>query len=117
MGKKSARMRRSRRTRLKLRELGMYRLCVHRTPRHMYAQVITPSGGEVVVSASTLDPEVKSEVAKSGNQAAAEVVGRKIAERAKGSGIKRVGFDRSGFHYHGRVKALGDAARKAGLEF
>ncbi len=118
MEKKAARLRRARRARAKISELGVYRLTVHRTPRHIYAQVIAPNGAEVVASASTMD---KSKVADkggpSGNAAAAAVVGRFVAERAKAKGIDRVAFDRSGFRYHGRVKALADAAREAGLEF
>ncbi len=116
--KKTARMRRARKTRAKIRELGKYRLCVHRTPRHIYAQIISPSGSEVVASASTLDAEVKAQLrGSSGNVAAAMVVGKAIAERAKAKGLTRVAFDRSGFKYHGRVKALAEAAREHGLEF
>jgi large subunit ribosomal protein L18 len=115
MKKKIARLRRSRRTRAKLRELGIYRLCVHKTPRNIYAQVIAPAGDRVVVSASTLDSEIKSQVSSGGNVVAAGIVGKKIAERAIAVGITRVGFDRSGFRYHGRVKALAEAARENGL--
>lgn len=116
--KKQVRLRRARRARAKIRELGTPRLCVFRTPRHIYAQVITASNGgdSVVASASTLDPSLR--VAEtSGNVDAAGSVGRLIAERAKQVGVTRVAFDRSGFKYHGRVKALADAARAAGLEF
>lgn len=116
MKKKAARLRRSRRTREKLRELGVYRLCVHRTPRNIYAQVITPSGDRVLASASTLDPEVKSKISTGGNVGAAEAVGKKLAERAVAVGITRVGFDRSGFRYHGRIKALAEAVRENGLQ-
>lgn len=116
MKKKAARLRRSRRTREKLRELGVYRLCVHRTPRNIYAQVITPSGDRVLASASTLDTEVKSQISTGGNVGAAEVVGKKLAERAVAVGITRVGFDRSGFRYHGRIKALAEAVRENGLQ-
>ncbi len=116
--KKTARLRRAKRARAKIRELGRYRLCVHRTPRHIYAQVISPSGSEVVASASTLDPDVKSGIeGATGNIAAAAQVGRMIAERAKAAGLSQVAFDRSGFRYHGRIKALADAARENGLEF
>lgn len=118
MDKKQTRLRRGRRTRAKIRELGAHRLTVHRTPRHIYAQVIAPSGGEVVASASTLDAEVKGALEGStGNAAAAAVVGRKIAERARAAGLTRIAFDRAGYKYHGRVKALADAAREHGLEF
>lgn len=116
MQKKAARLRRSRRTRAKLRELGIHRLCVHRSSRNIYAQVIAPAGDQVVVSASTLDPEVKSQISTGGNVVAAGVVGGKVAERAIAIGIARVGFDRSGFRYHGRVKALAEAVRKGGLK-
>ena len=115
MDKKSARYRRASRTRGKIRELGVHRLCVFRTPRHIYAQVIAPDGGRTLVAASTLDPEVKKEVSNGGNVDAAKVVGRVVAERARGAGVESVAFDRSGFRFHGRIKALADAAREAGL--
>ena len=95
----------------------MPRLCVNRTPRHIYAQVISPDGGTTVASASTVEEVVCREVAYGGNCTAAVVVGRIIAERAVQAGIERVAFDRSGFKYHGRVKALAEAAREAGLIF
>jgi large subunit ribosomal protein L18 len=114
--KKQARMRRARSSRMKMRELGAIRLTVHRTPRHMYAQVIAAEGARVLVSASTLDTTLRT-VGKTGNKEAAARVGALIAERAKAAGITRVAFDRSGFKYHGRVKALADAARDGGLEF
>ena len=118
MDKKASRLRRARRARAKIRELGEHRLTIHRTPRHIYAQVIAPNGGEVIVSASTVDKSVASDIdGSAGNVAAAAVVGKKVAERAKEKGIERVAFDRSGFRYHGRVKALADAAREAGLQF
>ncbi|MCB2262910.1 MAG: 50S ribosomal protein L18 [Candidatus Thiosymbion ectosymbiont of Robbea hypermnestra] len=118
MDKKQARMRRAARARAKIRELGAYRLCVFRTPRHIYAQVIEPDGSRVVASASTLDKEYRrSGEGHAGNAAAAAVVGRTIAERAKSAGIEKVAFDRSGFRYHGRVKALAEAAREHGLQF
>lgn len=117
MDKKDARHRRAMRPRIKIRQLGMHRLCVHRTPRHIYAQVIAPDGGRTVASASTLDPEIRKEVPVGGNVAAAKVVGRVVAERAKSAGVDTVAFDRSGFRFHGRVKALADAAREAGLKF
>jgi len=113
--KKQARMRRARSSRMKMRELGATRLTVYRTPRHIYAQVIAPEGARVLVAASTLDAALRK--GKTGNKDAAAEVGKLIAERAKAAGITRVAFDRSGFKYHGRVKALADAAREGGLEF
>lgn len=98
-----------------IRELGVNRLSIHRTPRHMYAQVVTAQGDQVLVSASTLDKNLSLE--QTGNSDAASAVGKLIAERAKAAGIDKVAFDRGGFKYHGRVKALADAAREGGLEF
>ncbi len=116
--KKQSRLRRARRTRAKIRELASHRLTVHRTPRHIYAQVIAPDGVSVLASASTLDAGVKSALSGySGNISAAAVVGRMIAERAKAAGLSKVSFDRAGYRYHGRIKALADAAREHGLEF
>ena len=118
MDKKASRIRRARRARAKIHELGVHRLTVHRTPRHIYAQVIAPNGAEVIVAASTLDKAVAAELqGRGGNADAAAVIGRTVAERAKAKGIDRVAFDRSGFRFHGRVKALADAAREAGLKF
>ncbi|HXH02826.1 MAG TPA: 50S ribosomal protein L18 [Candidatus Competibacteraceae bacterium] len=117
MDKKAARLRRGLRTRMKIRELGVYRLCVHRTPRHIYAQVITPDGGHVVAAASTLEANLRQGLKSTGNIEAAKAVGKAIAEKAKAAGIEQVAFDRSGFRYHGRVKALADAARENGLQF
>jgi large subunit ribosomal protein L18 len=113
--KKEARLRRARRTRAKISELGVNRLCVYRTPRHIYAQVISPAGNEVLASASTLDKSLKGSA--TGNITAATAIGALIAERAKAAGVSKVAFDRSGYNYHGRVKALADAAREGGLEF
>ncbi|MBQ0712087.1 MAG: 50S ribosomal protein L18 [Porticoccus sp.] len=113
--KKTSRLRRARRARSKIHELGANRLCVNRTPRHIYAQVISPDGGHVLASASTLDTTLRS--GQTGNVDAATNVGSLLAERAKEAGITKVAFDRSGFKYHGRVKALAEAAREAGLEF
>jgi large subunit ribosomal protein L18 len=113
--KKLSRQRRARRTRMKIREQGVTRLCINRTPRHIYAQVIAEGGAKVLASASTLDKDLKSK--GTGNVTAAAAVGKLVAERAVAAGIKQVAFDRSGFKYHGRVKALADAAREAGLEF
>ncbi len=117
MDKKKARMRRARRTRMKIREMGVPRLCVHRTSRHIYAQVIEPNGSKVVASASTLDSDVKGDVKYSGNVDAAAAVGKAIAERSQKAGVTEVAFDRSGYRYHGRVKALADSARESGLKF
>ena len=113
--KKKSRMRRALRTRSKISELGANRLCVNRTPRHIYAQVISSDGGIVLASASTLDAKLRS--GNTGNVDAAKGVGLLVAERAKKAGISAVAFDRSGYKYHGRVKALADAAREAGLKF
>lgn len=113
--KKESRLRRARRSRVKIRELGVTRLTIHRTPRHIYAQLISGDGSKVLASASTLDKALRS--GQTGNADAAKAVGSLIAERAKAAGITQVAFDRSGFKYHGRVKALADAAREGGLEF
>lgn len=113
--KKQSRQRRARRSRIRIRELGAARLCIHRTPRHMYAQIIAPEGDKVLASASTLDEALRS--GATGNTEAAANVGKLIAERAKAAGVTKVAFDRSGFKYHGRVKALADAAREGGLDF
>lgn len=113
--KKVSRLRRALRSRAKMRELGAVRLCIHRTPRHMYAQIIGAEGDKVIASASTLDKDLRS--GATGNVDAAKAVGKLIADRAKAAGVETVAFDRSGFRYHGRVKALADAAREAGLQF
>lgn len=113
--KKVSRLRRALRSRSKMRELGAVRLCIHRTPRHMYAQIIGAEGNKVLASASTLDKDLRS--GSTGNVDAAKAVGKLIADRAKAAGVETVAFDRSGFRYHGRVKALADAAREAGLQF
>jgi large subunit ribosomal protein L18 len=115
--KKATRLRRGRRARMKIRELGVYRLCIHRTPSHIYAQVITPSGSEVVAAASTLQAAVREGLRSTGNIEAAKAVGKAIATKAVAAGITQVAFDRSGFKYHGRVKALADTARENGLQF
>lgn len=117
MDKKTGRLRRALRARSKIKELEMYRLCVHRTPRHIYAQLIAPGGAKVVACASTLEAVIKGSVKGTGNAAAAAAVGKLLAERAKAAGISNVAFDRSGFKYHGRVKSLADAARENGLQF
>jgi large subunit ribosomal protein L18 len=98
-----------------MRKLGVNRLSVHRTPRHIYAQIIAPEGDKVLAAASTLDADLRK--AATGNVGAAAAVGKLVAERAKAAGIENVAFDRGGYKYHGRVKALADAARESGLEF
>lgn len=117
MDKKQSRLRRARRARTRIAKLDIHRLCVYRTPRHIYAQILAPSGAEVVTSASTLDQGLKATLKYTGNIEAASTVGKAIADKAKSKGVSKVAFDRSGFQYHGRVKALADAAREGGLEF
>ena len=112
-----SRLRRARQTRAKIAELKIVRLAVHRSNNHIYAQVIDNTSGKVLTSASTLEPEVRKELSNGGSVGAAAVVGKRIAEKAKIIGISKVGFDRSGFKYHGRVRALADAAREHGLIF
>ena len=113
--KTESRLRRARKSRIRMRTAGATRLTVHRTPRHIYAQVIAPEGDKVLASASTLDKDLRA--GATGNIEAASKVGALIAERAKAAGVTEVAFDRAGFKYHGRVKALADAAREGGLEF
>jgi len=113
--KKVSRQRRAKRVRMKIRELGANRLCINRTPRHIYAQVIAAEGDRVLATASTLEKDLRS--GSTGNTDAATAVGKLVAERPVAAGVTKVAFDRSGFKYHGRVKALADAAREAGLEF
>ncbi len=115
--KKQARLRRAKQTRIRIRKLKVIRLSVYRSNSHIYAQIFDDSNGKVLVSASTLEVEVRKDLSNGGNVKAASVVGGLIGSRAKDAGIKAVAFDRSGFKYHGRVKALADAAREAGLEF
>lgn len=117
MDKKSSRLRRAAKARARIRGLDTNRLCVFRTPRHIYAQIMSPDGAKVVTAASTIEADIRSQVKQSGNAEAATVVGRIIGEKAVKLGISEVAFDRSGFKYHGRVKALADAAREAGLKF
>ncbi len=117
MNKAEVRHRRVLRTRRKIAHQQATRLCVHRTPRHMYAQIIDASGSKVLASASTLEAEVREELKNGGNISAAALIGKRIAEKAKSAGVTKVAFDRSGFKYHGRIKALADAARENGLEF
>jgi len=113
--KRQSRLRRATRIRAKIRRAGDVRLSVHRTSQHIYAQVIDGSGEKVLAATSTLDPVVKKEIKIGSNIAAAQAVGKRIAELAKKEGIDKVVYDRSGFRFHGRVKALADAAREAGL--
>ncbi|MBT3528045.1 MAG: 50S ribosomal protein L18 [Porticoccaceae bacterium] len=113
--KKVSRQRRAKRSRMKIREQGVTRLCINRTPRHIYAQIIAAEGDKVLATASTLEKDLRE--GSTGNIDAASAVGKLVAERAVAAGVSSVAFDRSGFKYHGRVKALADAAREAGLEF
>lgn len=120
LNKKEQRLRRSRQTRLRIAKQVSVRLTVHRTNLHIYASVISDDGTKVLASASTVEADVRKELGaagKGGNTAAATIIGKRIAERAKAAGIEKVAFDRAGFAYHGRVKALADAAREAGLQF
>ena len=117
MEKKISRLRRAKRTRAHIRELNVPRLTVHRSGQHLYAQVIAGGGGKVLAAASTTQKNVREGLKGTKNKAAAAAVGRAIAERAKAAGVEAVAFDRSGFLYHGRIQALADAAREAGLKF
>lgn len=115
--KKQARIRRALLTRARIRARQIDRLCVNRTSKHIYAQIIAANNAKVLVSASTLDRDIRGQVGYGGNISAAVIVGEKLGERAKQAGITRVAFDRSGFKYHGRIKALANAVRQQGLEF
>jgi len=117
MNKKEARVRRSRKTRVRIAEQRATRLTVSRSNSHIYAQLIAPAGDKVLASASTLEADVRKDLKNGGNKSAAAVVGKRIAEKAKALGIEAVAFDRAGFRFHGRVKALADAAREGGLKF
>jgi large subunit ribosomal protein L18 len=117
MNKKEARVRRARKTRIRIALQRVTRLVVSRSNSHIYAQIVAPTGDRVLASASTLEADVRKDVKNGGNKAAAAIVGKRIADRAKALGIDAVAFDRSGFRYHGRVQALADAAREAGLKF
>jgi len=117
LDKRKNRLRRAKKSRAKIRELSINRLSIHRTPRHIYAQIIDPSGAKVLISASTIEKKAKKELKVTGNIDAAAYIGTTIAEKAKKIGIDTVAFDRSGFLYHGRIKALAEAAREAGLKF
>lgn len=115
--KKLSRVRRARQTRLKIREVGAVRLTVHRTNANIYAQITSSTGDKILAAASSLEKELRGQLKHGGNRKAAELVGSRIAAKAKEKGIERVAFDRAGYRYHGRVKALADAARAAGLKF
>jgi large subunit ribosomal protein L18 len=115
--KNIARLRRARQTRLKIREVGAVRLTVHRTNGHMYAQITSAGGDKVLASASTLEKEVRTQLKSGSNAKAAELIGQRIAQKAREKGIETVAFDRAGYKYHGRVKALAEAARAGGLKF
>lgn len=116
-GKKAARTRRARKTRVRIAQLRATRLVVNRSNLHIYAQIVAPTGDKVLASASTIEKDVRGDMTNGGNKAAAAVVGKRIAEKAKALGIDAVAFDRSGYRFHGRVKALAEAAREGGLKF
>jgi len=115
--KNDSRLRRARQTRIRIRNNGAVRLTVHRSNTHIYAQLTSPEGSKVIASASSLEKEVRSQLKHGGNLKAAELIGQRIAQKAKEKGIEKVAFDRAGYRYHGRVKALADAARAGGLKF
>ena len=117
MEKKTARLRRAKKTRAHIRRLGKPRLTVHRSGRHIYAQIIAAEGGTVVASASTVQKELRTDLKSTSNKDAAKAVGKAVGEKAVAAGISEVAFDRSGYQYHGRVAELADAAREAGLKF
>ena len=115
--KNLSRLRRARQTRLRIREVGAVRLTVHRTNAHIYAQITSASGDKVLATASSVDKDLRGQLKNGGNRKAAEAVGSRIAAKAKEKGIESVAFDRAGYRYHGRVKALAEAARAGGLKF
>ena len=117
MNKKEARVRRARKTRIRIAEQRATRLVVGRSNSHIYAQIVAPTGDKVLASASTLEADVRKDLKNGGNKSAAALVGKRIAEKAKALGIEAVAFDRAGYRFHGRVKALADAAREGGLKF
>jgi large subunit ribosomal protein L18 len=117
MNKKEARTRRARKTRIRIAEQRANRLVVSRSNSHIYAQIIAPTGDKVLASASTVEVDIRKELKNGGNKSAAAAIGKRIADKAKALGIEAVAFDRSGYKYHGRVKALADAAREGGLKF
>jgi large subunit ribosomal protein L18 len=112
-----ARLRRARQTRIRIREIGAARLTVHRSNEHIYAQITTPGGDKVLAAASSLEKDLRSQLKHGGGRKAAELVGQRIAAKAKEKGIDKVAFDRAGYRYHGRIKALAEAARSGGLKF
>jgi large subunit ribosomal protein L18 len=117
LDKNESRLRRARQTRLKIREIGAARLTVHRTNSHIYAQITSAGGEKVLAAASTAEKEVRAQLKNGGNRKAAEMIGARIAQKAKQAGVETVAFDRAGYRYHGRVKALAEAARAGGLKF
>lgn len=117
MDKKTARIRRAKKTRAKISAKKAIRLCVHKTPMHIYAQIISADGETVLASASTVEKAVQADIGTTSNISAASHIGKLIAERAKSKGVEKIAFDRSGFAYHGRIKALADSARECGLSF
>ncbi len=117
MTKNQKRLRRAGRIRRRISRLETQRLCIHRTPQHIYAQIIDATGGKVLAAASTVEKELRGKVKHGGNVEAAKLVGKRIAEKAKAAGVTQVAFDRAGYQYHGCVKALADAARENGLQF
>ena len=117
IAKNDARLRRAKQTRHKIREVGAVRLTVHRTNSHIYAQITSPSGDKVLATASSTEKEVRAQLKHGANRKAAELIGQRIAAKAKEKGIEKVAFDRAGYKYHGRVKALAEAARAGGLKF
>jgi large subunit ribosomal protein L18 len=117
MDKKTARLRRAKKTRSHIRRMGMPRLTVHRSGRHIYAQVISAEGGSVIAAASTVQKDLRTDLTSTSNKDAAKAVGKAVAERAVAAGVSDVAFDRSGYRYHGRVAELADAARESGLKF
>ena len=117
MDKKTARLRRAKKTRSHIRRLGMPRLTVHRSGRHIYAQVISAEGGSVIAAASTVQKDLRTDLTSTSNKDAAKAVGKAVGEKAVAAGITDVAFDRSGYRYHGRIAELADAARESGLKF
>jgi len=117
MNKKTTRLRRAKKIRARVAAQDVARLCVHRTPKHIYAQIISADGTTVLAACSTVQADIKKEAAFGGNKEAAKIVGKTIAEKAKAAGVEMVAFDRSGFKYHGRIQELADSARENGLKF
>ena len=117
MDKKTARLRRAKKTRSHIRRMGMPRLTVHRSGRHIYAQVISAEGGSVIAAASTVQKDLRTDLSSTSNKDAAKAVGKAVGEKAVAAGVTDVAFDRSGYRYHGRIAELADAARESGLKF